>query len=158
MKCPTCGNENKLEALFCGICGTSLSSNDGSSGAELPMVSFPEAISRGFKNYVSFSGRATRAEFWWWALFTVIGITVCGFVEGIFGIQNALTTIFRLGTLLPSLAVGARRLHDIDKSGWWQFLWFAIIIGWVILIVWAIRQGNNGNNQHVPDPRSTPRA
>ena len=158
MKCSTCSNENKPDARFCGICGTSLSSNDESSGAELPMVSFPEAISQSFKNYVSFSGRATRAEFWWWALFTVIGITVCSFVEGILGIQSALSGIFRLVTLLPSLAVGARRLHDIDKSGWWQLLWFAIFIGWVILIVWAIRQGNNGSNQHGPDPRTTPRA
>jgi len=55
------------------------------------------------------------------------------------------------------LAVGARRLHDIGKSGWWQLLWFAIVVGWIILWVWAFRQGDRGQNQYGFDPRTTPR-
>jgi len=62
MKCQTCGNDNPEDAKFCGGCGTNLISGEVSVGAELPMVGFGEAISRGFRNYATFSGRATRAE------------------------------------------------------------------------------------------------
>ena len=76
-------------------------------------------------------------------------------VETVSGIANVLSGIFRLATLIPSLAVGARRLHDINKSGWWLLLMFAILIGWIILIVWAIKQGDKGPNRYGPDPRVT---
>ena len=64
-----------------------------------------------------------------------------------------LSGIFRLATLIRSFALGARRLHDINRSGWWQLLWFAILIGWIILIVWTIKQGVKGPNKYGPDPR-----
>ena len=73
MKCTACGNENSEDAQFCGICSVSLTSEETSIGTELPMVSFGEAISRGFRNYFNFNGRATKAEFWWWFLFSTIG-------------------------------------------------------------------------------------
>ena len=69
MSCPTCNNETEPGAQFCGICGTELSSGEVVTGPEQPMVSFAEAISRGFSNYFEFSGRAPRAEHWWWVLF-----------------------------------------------------------------------------------------
>ena len=75
-------------------------------------------------------------------------------VENIAGILAVLSGIFRLATFIPSFALGARRLHDINRSGWWQLLWFAILIGWIILIVWAIKQGDKGPNKYGPDPRS----
>ena len=75
-------------------------------------------------------------------------------VENIAGIPAVLSGIFRLATLIPSFAVGARRLQDINRSGWWQLLWFAILIGWIILIVWAIKQGDKKPNKYGPDPRS----
>ena len=75
-------------------------------------------------------------------------------VENIAGIPTVLSGIFRFATLIPSFAVGARRLHDINRSGWWQLLWFAILIGWIILIVWAIKQGDKGPNKYGPDLRS----
>jgi hypothetical protein len=68
MKCTACGGDNPENAQFCGVCGTSLISGEASIGTELPMVGFGEAISRGFGNYFTFSGRATRAEHWWFAL------------------------------------------------------------------------------------------
>jgi len=71
MNCPTCGNENPEEAQFCGECVASLNASTvsgiGIAATELPMVSFPQAIKLGFKNYFNFNDRATRAEFWWWA-------------------------------------------------------------------------------------------
>ena len=66
MNCPTCGNETESGAQFCGICGTDLTSGEVAAGSEQPMVSFGESISRVFSNYFNFSGRATRAENWWW--------------------------------------------------------------------------------------------
>ena len=131
-----------------------MNSGEASIVAELPMVDFGDAISRGFSNYFTFSGRATRAENWWWVLFTIAGVVALTIVENVAGIPTLLSGIFRLATLIPSLAVGARRLHDINKSGWWQLLWFAILIGWIILIVWAIKQGDKGSNKYGPDPRS----
>jgi len=153
MKCPTCRNDNPAGAQFCGGCGTNLHSGEASIDAELPMVGFGDAISRGFSNYFTFYGRATRAENWWWALFTIIGMVALSIVENIAGIPAVLSGIFRLATLIPSFAVGARRLHDINRSGWWLLLWFAILIGWIILIVWAIKQGDKGPNKYGPDPR-----
>ena len=159
MKCPNCKNDNPEDAQFCGICGTTIGTSTASDVeveiAELPMVSFSDAVTIGFQRYFDFSGRSTRAEFWWWALFTFLGATALTIVEGIAGIPNMLSFIFRLATLIPSLAMGSRRLHDINKSGWWQLLLFAILIGWIILIVWAIKQGDKGANKHGQDPRQT---
>ena len=66
MKCTACGKDNPDNAQFRGLCGANLISGEASAGTELPMVGFGEAISRGFSNYFTFSGRATRAENWWW--------------------------------------------------------------------------------------------
>ena len=91
-----------------------------------PMVNPIEAVVQGFRKYADFGGRATRAEFWWWALFIVIGSAVFSGIDRLIGSGSALETLFFLATLLPTLAVTARRLHDIDKTGWWQLGWYAI--------------------------------
>ena len=159
MKCPTCGNDNPAAAQFCGGCGTNLISREASVGAELPMVGFGEAISRGFRNYATFSGRATRAESWWWVLFTVLAGIVLAVVDtltgtmGMFGDSGPLGQLFELAVLVPSLALGARRLHDINRTGWWLLLVFVLVIGWIVLIVWAIKRGDKGPNKYGPDPR-----
>ena len=153
MICQTCDNDNPADAKFCGGCGTNLISGEASVGAELPMVGFGEAISRGFRNYATFSGRATRAENWWWVLFTVLaGIGLEAFdtvtrTMGLFGF------LFDLVVLMPSLALGVRRLHDINKSGWWLLLWVVVVIGWIVLIVWAIKRGDEGTNKYGPGLR-----
>ena len=152
MNCPTCGKENESSAQFCGICGTQLSdqptaANQSDMGSPNHMVGFGEAISLGFKNYINFNGRATRAEYWWWFLFIVVTGVVLGTIDSITGI-GTLQSIFNLATLIPGLALGARRLHDIGKSGWWQLLWFAIIVGWIIMIVWYCKPGNQLGNKY----------
>lgn len=102
-------------------------------------MTFAESISTCFKKYATFDGRATRSEYWWFFLFTFL-------VSGALSIvSEAFSGVFSLGVLLPSLAVGVRRLHDIDKSGWFLLLWFIPIIGWIILIVWAIQEGKEPN-------------
>ena len=159
MNCQTCGKDNSEDAQFCGECGVSLSTptaiGAGIATSELPMVSFIDAISRGFNNYVTFSGRATRAENWWWVLFLIIGGVSLSIVENIAGMPSVLSGIFQVATLIPSFAVGVRRLHDINRSGWWLLLWFAVLIGWIILIVWAIKQGDKSSNKYGPDPRQS---
>ena len=88
------------------------------------MVGFGEAVSRGFGNYFRFSGRSTRAEYWWRALFTVvasIGLAVVDIRTGTMGMlgdSGLLRGLSGLGVLVPSLALGARKLHDINRTAW----------------------------------------
>ena len=98
-----------------------------------PMMTFPNAVKTCLRKYGDFSGRATRAEYWWWVLAVVIGSSI---FTAVFA---PLATIFSLAIFLPGLAVTARRLHDIGKSGWWQLAWVAMAlisttIGLVIFI------------------------
>ena len=165
MKCPECGNDNTENAQFCGGCSVSLNvsvvSSSGAKTAELPMVSFTEAISRGFSNYFTFSVRATRAENWWWVLFTVLADVILSIVDILAGTYNAaisgglLSRLFGLAVLIPSIALGARRLHDINRSGWWQLMYLAsiLIVPFVVLIGWAIKPSDRGPNKYGPDPR-----
>ena len=107
-----------------------------------PMMTIQESVKVCLRKYADFSGRATRAEYWWWVLATLI---VSFAVAAIDGFVNALaapysfspfSAIFGLAVLLPDLAVTTRRLHDIGKSGWWQLAWFAIAgTGWLIFAV-----------------------
>jgi len=152
MQCPTCGNNNPEMAQFCVGCGANLISGEASVGTELSMVGFGEAVSRGFRNYSTFNGRATRAEHWWWALFIVLAGIVLAVVDTLTGTMG-MGFLFQLATLVPSLALGARRLHDINRTGWWLLLWFVLVIGWIVLIMWAIKRGDKGPNKYGPDPR-----
>ena len=85
-----------------------------------PMMTLPNAVKTCLRKYSDFSGRATRAEYWWWVLAVVIGSSI---FTAVFA---PLATIFSLAIFLPGLTVTARRLHDIGKSGWWQLAWVAI--------------------------------
>ncbi|MDE0529559.1 MAG: DUF805 domain-containing protein [Truepera sp.] len=99
--------------------------------ATKPMVTPVEAVARGFSKYADFGGRATRAEYWWWMLFTSIVSTALNALDRGFG-GGILQTVFSLAVLLPTFAVTFRRLHDIGKTGWWHFGWLGIVlISWV---------------------------
>ena len=100
-------------------------------------MNFSQAIFTCLGKYVTFSGRASRSEFWWFCLFTVIlslGVTL---VEvAMFGVGDGiLSGLVSLAITLPALASGSRRLHDVGKSGWWQLLTLTVI-GVILLIVW----------------------
>ena len=164
MKCTGCGSDNPENAQFCGGCGVSLSASTptdvGIDAAELPMVDFGTAVKLGFQRYVDFSGRSTRAEYWWWGLFTtvvsvalIIADTLAGNSSTFGWLGGLLETLFTLATIIPSLALGVRRLHDINRTGWWLLLLFVLVIGWIVLIVWAIERGDEGPNKYGPDPR-----
>jgi uncharacterized membrane protein YhaH (DUF805 family) len=112
-------------------------------------MGFGEAIATCFQKYVVFSGRAVRSEFWYWALFEMILLVVLAIVDAIvFGASTGvLSTLASLALFLPGLAVWARRLHDINRSGWWQLIAFVPLIGVIVLIVWACKRGTPGPNR-----------
>jgi uncharacterized membrane protein YhaH (DUF805 family) len=118
-------------------------------------MNFAQAIKSGFSHYVTFSGRAFRSEYWFWALFVAIGVTVMAILDiAIFGYQlgaSPFKTLFELVTILPSLAVAARRLHDTDRTAWWLLL-LLTLIGVIALIVWYCEKGTPGPNRFGPDP------
>ena len=110
-----------------------------------PMMSFQDAVKQVLRKYADFSGRATRAEFWWWKLAVYIAGFILAIIDGSIlsfsqgGAYSPLQMIFGLAILLPSLAVTARRLHDIGKTGWWQLVWIAIaVIAWIPFIIGLI--------------------
>lgn len=92
-------------------------------------MNFGEAISICLKKYASFEGRASRPEFWWFFLFQCLVSIAASMVS------EVLNGLIALGLLLPALAVGTRRLHDIGKSGWWQLIGLTGI-GFFLLIYW----------------------
>ena len=117
-------------------------------------MNFSQAIVSGFKNYVTFTGRAARSEYWYWVLFVLIGGAVTGILDyAMFSESEVspLNAIFNLVLFLPSLAIGIRRLHDQDRSGWWTLIAFTII-GLVVLLAWACTKGTTGPNRFGADP------
>jgi uncharacterized membrane protein YhaH (DUF805 family) len=109
-------------------------------------MSFPQAVEAGFRNYVNFNGRALRSEYWYWVLFTAVGQAALAIIDAITGI-GVLTAVFALSTILPGIAVSVRRLHDLDKSGWFALLVFIPLVGTIILIYWACQEGTPGPNR-----------
>lgn len=112
-------------------------------------MSFFEAVVACFSKYATFSGRASRAEFWWFALFNILAALMVLNLVASFAGPDAGTTvvmIYNLAILLPSLAVGARRLHDMGYTGWWQLL-HVTGLGSLILLVWMMFAGNPGANR-----------
>jgi len=116
-------------------------------------MNFTQAVSSGFSNYVNFAGRATRSEYWYWVLFVIVASIVASITDVVLGIR-LFKPIFGLAVLLPSIAVGIRRLHDLDRCGWWLLLNFIPLIGAIVLIVWFCSRGTVGANRFGPDPLS----
>jgi uncharacterized membrane protein YhaH (DUF805 family) len=97
-------------------------------------MTFTESIQTCFSKYANFNGRATRSEFWWWVLFVILATLAADILN------NKLGILISLGTLLPYIAVTARRLHDTNRSGWWQLIGIIPVIGWIIMIVWCAQE------------------
>jgi len=106
--------------------------------------------------YADFSGRATRQQFWMFALVYMLIYIALGFVDAAlgFGMESLgpLSTLFWLVTLVPALAIGARRLHDTNKTGWMQLIGLIPVIGWIIVIVLMALKGDANENQYGPSP------
>ncbi|MFI2104134.1 DUF805 domain-containing protein [Isoptericola sp. NPDC019693] len=120
-------------------------------------MSFSDAIKSAFSKYATFSGRARRSEFWYFYLFSVIVNAATNLLDRVLFDGNAvLNSIAALALLLPTLAVGARRLHDTDKSGFRLFWAFLPVIGWIMLIVWWVQDSQAGANQYGENPKGAP--
>lgn len=105
------------------------------------------------KNYVGFQGRARRKEYWMFALVSLIISIALSIVEVIADLSSILTGLYSLATLLPSLAVGTRRLHDTGRSGWWQLLGLIPLIGAIILIVFMCQDSQKHDNKYGSNPK-----
>ena len=115
-------------------------------------MTFQKSIETCFKKYFVFDGRAKRSELWWFVLFcfllgivtTFLDVVVLGYTWEQYGPIN---TIAQLGVFIPSVAVGARRLHDINKSGWWQLISITVI-GIIPLIIWLASKPVKEKNKY----------
>ena len=105
------------------------------------------------KNYAVFSGRARRTEYWMFFLFNAIITIILSILQRIADIDNILTGIYGLLTILPSLAVGARRLHDSGKSGWWLLIGLIPFIGTIILLIFFCLDSEEGENRFGANPK-----
>lgn len=140
-------------------------------------MTFGQSVKHVFRNYVTFEGRASRSEFWWWYLFTSI-VSFLVFIPvipwytellnasaseavalpaltGLATFGLALSTIWSLAILLPTIAVAVRRLHDTNRSGWWLLLWFLTCcfgIGAIILIIFWVLPSTPGPNRFGEGP------
>ncbi|KQO63799.1 DUF805 domain-containing protein [Curtobacterium sp. Leaf261] len=122
-------------------------------------IGFPAAFGRFFRKYADFTGRAGRAEYWWWVLWAVIIFVPLSIVGSVIDVatgfgadtdpaslqavtesfrspSSIISYVFGLVILVPGWALAARRLHDTGRSGWWQLLQLVPIVGGIVLIVW----------------------
>ena len=112
-------------------------------------MNFIDAIKAGFSGYFDFRGRSGRSEYWWFLLF----VMVVNLVVSTLDTTNGLIVILvYLGLLIPMLSVQVRRLHDINRSGWWILIAFVPIVGAILLLVWHCSKGTQGDNRFGIDP------
>lgn len=117
---------------------------------------------RPWRLYASFSGRASRAEFWTFTLGCALIGTLLTWVSDlltlplIVGDYRALEFLFQLAAFVPSIAVTARRLHDINKSGWWQLIALVPLIGWIVLFIDMVSRPTRGLNRFGSNPYGDP--
>ncbi len=106
------------------------------------------------KKYAVFSGRARRAEYWYFYLVNIIVVVVLGFLNAmVSNVFSIISNVYMLAVFIPSLAVSVRRLHDIGKSGWMWFIVLIPIIGWIWLLVLSVMDSQAGNNAYGPNPK-----
>lgn len=115
-------------------------------------MTFQDSIATCLRKYATFEGRASRSEFWWFMLFFVLAIIIPSIISEI------AANIIALALLVPNLAVSARRLHDIKKSGWFLLLGLIPIIGSIILLVWSIQKSDPNDNEYGPVPAEVAQA
>ena len=126
-------------------------------------MNIQNAVKSGFSNYANFRGRAQRSEFWYWVLFFWLSVAVAEILDavlfpGVSGSNNSGAGLFLLPLnlvgyvlLIPSISVFVRRLHDIDRKGWWWLITF-IPFGGLVMLVWLGSKGSQGVNRFGVDP------
>ena len=112
-------------------------------------MTFTKSIENCFNKFANFEGRASKSEFWWFQLFYVIVLVVATLLDSLLGYRDLFYWIGYIICLLPGLAVGSRRLHDTNRTGWWQLLYLTFI-GVIVLIVWWVADGGKKNKYGKP--------
>ena len=112
-----------------------------------------------YKKYAVFSGRARRKEYWFFHLFLAIALVLLAIVDSIIGTWDPVyevglfSGIFALGSILPSIAVSVRRLHDTDRSGWWFLIQLIPLIGGIVFLVFCCLDSSPGQNRFGANPK-----
>ena len=120
-------------------------------------MGFVESIKTCYSKYFVFSGRSTRSELWYFVLFLVTGGLSVGIIDVLFypdislDETTLLDNIFIFGTIIPSISVCVRRLHDVNRSGWWYFIPLTII-GIIPYLYWMVKPSDTSNNKYGPKP------
>lgn len=118
-------------------------------------MTFGESIKSCLNGYVKFDGRAPRSEYWWFWLFGAILLLIANAIElSMLNKHDTLEILVNLAIFLPALSVSVRRLHDLNKSGWWYLIIFIPLIGAIVLIIWFLMRGTVGTNDFGEDPIS----
>ena len=131
-------------------------------------MTFSESIKTCFAKFITWEGRASRSEYWYFVLFGILAQIVGGVIDNVIGTSFSVTNpetgeaismgygwvylLAALANFLPSLAAMVRRLHDTERSGWWYWIALVPIIGIIVLIVWLASRGTSGNNRYGSDP------
>lgn len=131
-------------------------------------MTFVEAIKTGLSKYVTWRGRASRSEFWFFFLFAMLCIFAASIVDRVLGTTFSMVNpvtglrqslgygyvymIVSLALFLPNLSVMVRRLHDTGRSGWWYWIVLIPLVGAILLIVWFATKGTTGSNEYGEDP------
>ncbi len=130
--------------------------NKGANRRERRSMSFGEAISSVFGHYFNFTGRARRAEYWYFALFNIL-VNICLLflipLDPSGSMWLVFAGLYNIVVFFPSWSVLARRLHDTGRSGWCVLLIMIPFIGFLIILVWIFSKGDDGTNEYGPDPR-----
>jgi uncharacterized membrane protein YhaH (DUF805 family) len=120
-------------------------------------MKFQDAVSTCFRRYTDFTGRAARPEYWWFFLFVFLCSVVLTTIDSrVLGTGNVLWSfgllngLFTLAIIVPMIAVGVRRLHDIGKPGWWMLIGLIPLVGGLVLIYWHVQRGMRGPNEYGP--------
>ena len=114
-------------------------------------MGFGEAVSVCFKKSFVWEGRATMAEFWWFELAQLLILVAAAIIDQIIG-TGVLYIIAAIALILPAIAVLVRRLHDTDRTGWWFWIYLLPVIGLIVILVFTLTGGDEGDNKYGPNP------
>lgn len=127
-------------------------------------MTFAQSVKTVLSKYATFMGRAARSEYWWFALFIFLVSVPLAAVDQLLvspalGFESfdenspqIVSGLFSLAMLLPSISVAVRRMHDLNKSGWWVLIILVPLIGFLFMLYWFVQRGTEGANDYGSDP------
>ncbi|MCE5983147.1 DUF805 domain-containing protein [Pseudomonas wadenswilerensis] len=144
--CRGCAKEIHNSAVTCPACGAP----QAAAATAAPVAAAPAPTGIWYfevlKKYAVFSGRARRKEYWMFFLVNILVAMVLGFIEGVAGTGAILSNLYSLALLIPGIAVGVRRMHDTDRSGWWLLLP-------IVNLIFLCQDSQPGPNRFGPNPK-----